>query len=694
MKSHRLTQINTDKAAFARFKSVFICVHLWLFLCLLCASASASTVLFQFQYGNGSAIASAQVVLTPIGAPFPGSSNNAGTGSSPFSYTTDGTGSFTIANLQQGLYSVDLQTNIDTYYEILVPNDTNTYQWNQLWTSNTFSLPTNYIAIVQTVASGSSNYLTLATNGNYLTWTFYSSSIGGGGGGSDNYSANFVTNGANVIDLATTIAPTNVNSQNITNSAFAFFTGPSLVVTNPTDAQIYLMSPASAYDIIRFSYGNVNAWSLGGQSNLFQISDNIAAQGALTIASVSDNATFAGAVTVDGGQTNLAPIVSVSYSGAGGTTLSNAYLAAIAAGGVTASNVFATLVELALQGTTITNWANATFATSAGSSGFLGNPFQFSVSGGYTNIKSGATTTNLQISGGSSTNLQLKTPYFTNGTETANFTFLGQISVPNDFQINMQDELTIYGDEVGNFFFGQGAGQSGAEANGANDNVGIGANALASVGTGAGNTAVGHEALSIAYGEWNTAMGWLAGSYITTGTNNIDIGTRVYGVAAENNITRIGTNVTTAYISGAITGNGAGLTNLNSTALVFTLQTNAMTGAGLHGSPSTNLWLDFTTNFYAVVISNNICVTNPQNLGPGLNYIDLAVKWTNSSAVGYISFAYSPSAVASGPAAILNGGLTNGWPLTNAIGYYHFHGTIWGTNYETNAIWEASNPGQ
>ena len=63
-------------------------------------------------------------------------------------------------------------------------------------------------------------------------------------------------------------------------------------------------------------------------------------------------------------------------------------------------------------------------------------------------------------------------------------------------------------------------------------------------------------------GTNNIAIGNGAGSAFTGNeSSNIDIGN--LGVAGENNITRIGTTQTAAYIAGIIIGDGSGLINLN-----------------------------------------------------------------------------------------------------------------------------------
>ena len=70
--------------------------------------------------------------------------------------------------------------------------------------------------------------------------------------------------------------------------------------------------------------------------------------------------------------------------------------------------------------------------------------------------------------------------------------------------------------------------------------------------TGNQNTAVGYQALqSNTQGSINTALGANAGSDLTTGDNNIDIGANVNGVAGESNTIRIGnTDITATFVRG------------------------------------------------------------------------------------------------------------------------------------------------
>jgi len=66
--------------------------------------------------------------------------------------------------------------------------------------------------------------------------------------------------------------------------------------------------------------------------------------------------------------------------------------------------------------------------------------------------------------------------------------------------------------------------------------------------TGNFNTAIGELSLQANTGSNNIAEGYLAGYYLTTGSNNIDIGNR--GAAAEGNTIRIGAAQTATYIAG------------------------------------------------------------------------------------------------------------------------------------------------
>lgn len=73
-----------------------------------------------------------------------------------------------------------------------------------------------------------------------------------------------------------------------------------------------------------------------------------------------------------------------------------------------------------------------------------------------------------------------------------------------------------------------------------NQNTGVGQEALEHNVAGNSNTAVGYFSLQANIGNLNTAIGSGAGSSLTTGDNNIDIGAGVVGNAGESNTIRIG----------------------------------------------------------------------------------------------------------------------------------------------------------
>jgi hypothetical protein len=83
------------------------------------------------------------------------------------------------------------------------------------------------------------------------------------------------------------------------------------------------------------------------------------------------------------------------------------------------------------------------------------------------------------------------------------------------------------------------------------DNTALGTWVLNQNTSGSRNTGAGRDALlNNATGTDNTAMGWKAGLSLTTGSNNIDIGAGVQGVAGESNTIRIGNGTTRAFVQG------------------------------------------------------------------------------------------------------------------------------------------------
>jgi hypothetical protein len=119
----------------------------------------------------------------------------------------------------------------------------------------------------------------------------------------------------------------------------------------------------------------------------------------------------------------------------------------------------------------------------------------------------------------------------------------------------------------GNFFIGG----SGNPTTSGDFNTANGFYALANNTNGSFNVADGGEALfSATSGTNNIALGYKAGYNISTGSSNIDIGNQ--GLSTDTNIIRIGSTQSQTYLAGVITGNGAGLTNLN-----FSSQSNTGT---------------------------------------------------------------------------------------------------------------------
>jgi Chaperone of endosialidase len=90
-----------------------------------------------------------------------------------------------------------------------------------------------------------------------------------------------------------------------------------------------------------------------------------------------------------------------------------------------------------------------------------------------------------------------------------------------------------------------------------NDNTAHGFNALNNNTEGDANTAIGRDALFASTGDNNTALGAFAGSSLTTGDNNIDIGNT--GVAFEFDTIRIGSEFQTRTFIAAIRGVQTGI---------------------------------------------------------------------------------------------------------------------------------------
>ncbi len=116
--------------------------------------------------------------------------------------------------------------------------------------------------------------------------------------------------------------------------------------------------------------------------------------------------------------------------------------------------------------------------------------------------------------------------------------------------------------------------------------------------------------------------------------------------------------------------------------------------ANLASGAATNWNLNPVTNhWYDVTMNTNICFTNLQGLQPGLAWqVSIRLRNTNAAVNYNITFADGPGAIASGGAPICAGALTNGYVISNSVGYYVLTGMGYGTNYMTNASWAVVNP--
>lgn len=125
----------------------------------------------------------------------------------------------------------------------------------------------------------------------------------------------------------------------------------------------------------------------------------------------------------------------------------------------------------------------------------------------------------------------------------------------------------------------------------------------------------------------------------------------------------------TLYVGGLFSGSGGGLTNLYSTNIAYTVNTNQLTylsladGLGVKGTlGNTNLIPNFGTNVQDFSVSNGLCFSNGINLASNnYNWITYYLNVTNTSAAYPLSF---DKMVAN---SNLLGGLTNGYIITNGV---------------------------
>jgi trimeric autotransporter adhesin len=269
---------------------------------------------------------------------------------------------------------------------------------------------------------------------------------------------------------------------------------------------------------------------------------------------------------------------------------------------------------------------------------------------------------------------------------------------------------------------------NGASALSSNDtgsnNTADGANALSYNGDGINNTAVGYNALfqlgylyssgTLVSGSNNIALGYLAG-YNFTGieSSNIDIGHP--GVLGENNIIRIGSNQTAAYIAGVISGNGGGLTNLSASqlsggtiplaqlpsAVITNNETAAVTLGGTLNLPSSVtinsgadlfMYSDANGNYFAGSSAGNSSITGDQNTGTGAAALSSDTTGRYNTASGYQALHYNTSGyynTACGNDALYDN--TTGWYNTaigySALGNYHSGSNNTATGYNALGLY-------
>ena len=181
-------------------------------------------------------------------------------------------------------------------------------------------------------------------------------------------------------------------------------------------------------------------------------------------------------------------------------------------------------------------------------------------------------------------------------------------------------------------------------------NSAFGALALGNNQSGSFNTAIGNYALWFNHGSYNAGdgafalynvtgtssynigLGYQAGYNISTGSSNIDIGN--LGLSTDTNLIRIGTSQTQAFIAGVITGNGAGLTNLNATSFSGTFPANQLTSVGNNNGGFENFFVGG---------SGNSTMTGSDNTADGTYALELNTSGSDNTAYGYFALYYNAS---------------------------------------------------
>jgi hypothetical protein len=238
-----------------------------------------------------------------------------------------------------------------------------------------------------------------------------------------------------------------------------------------------------------------------------------------------------------------------------------------------------------------------------------------------------------------------------------------------------------------NVAMGSGALQTQSFTNGGTawntNNTALGYQALysnqpTSTSNGLNNTAVGTSSLyHNTTGAFNVALGYNAGTNLTTGSNNIDLGSP--GVAGESNVIRLGdgSTQTDTYLTGTIHGGASGLTLSGD--LNLPLTTSASTGvlniggtAFLHGYGAGGLT---DGNTFVGDTAGNFTLTGADNTASGYQALKGNTAGTSNTADGAQALVNNTTAgsnVAIGKSALFTQSFNNNgssWDSSNvAVG--------------------------
>jgi len=175
-----------------------------------------------------------------------------------------------------------------------------------------------------------------------------------------------------------------------------------------------------------------------------------------------------------------------------------------------------------------------------------------------------------------------------------------------------------------NTFLGSDSASAGNFSLSGSVNVGIGEAALASIGTGGGNTGIGYHSLnSNIIGNFNTALGQIAGSNIT-GDNNTAIGQLSCSTLTTGTNTiciGVASDVASAAVSGAVAIGAGAVAQENNGITVAT-----GSGPMLHNFGTGNIFLG--------QLSGNFTLTGTSTTGLGVGSLTNLTTGVNNTAVG------------------------------------------------------------